>query len=40
MPLYASQQEGGVILDFGEGDTIFLRGAQSAAMDKDSFTFV
>ena len=35
----AQQQEGGVLLDLGNGDEIFLKGTQLAALDRDSFTF-
>ena len=36
---YASQENGGVLFDFGDGDEIFLSGTQLAALDKDQFSF-
>ncbi len=36
---HAQQQNGGVLLDFGNGDQLFLSGTKLAALDKDSFTF-
>ena len=36
---HARQGEDGVVFDFGNGDEIFLRGTQLAALDENSFTF-
>ncbi|CAN7688252.1 tandem-95 repeat protein [Mesorhizobium sp. LjRoot246] len=33
------QTDTGVLFDFGNGDQLFLKGTQLAALDKDSFTF-
>ncbi len=37
---YATEQDGGVLFAFGNGDQIFLEGTLLAALDDDSFTFV
>ena len=37
--LYAVDNRAGVTFDFGEGDELFLRGTQLAALDKDAFSF-
>ncbi len=34
-----SDQDGGVLFDFGNGDELFLAGTQLAALDKDQFSF-
>ncbi len=36
----ASEQDGGVLFAFGNGDQFFLQGTLLAALDNDSFTFV
>ncbi|MDT4823459.1 Bacterial Ig domain protein [compost metagenome] len=36
---HAQEQNGGVLLDFGNGDELFLSGTRLAALDRDSFTF-
>lgn len=36
----ASQENGGVLFAFGNGDQLFLEGTLLAALDDDSFTFV
>lgn len=36
----ATQTSEGVLFAFGNGDDLFLKGTQLAALDKDSFTFV
>ncbi|HQF30581.1 MAG TPA: Ig-like domain-containing protein, partial [Hyphomicrobiales bacterium] len=35
----AQQVRGGVVLDFGNGDELFLAGTRLSALDEDSFTF-
>ena len=35
----ASQTQGGVLFDFGNGDSLFLQGTQLAALDQDQFSF-
>ena len=37
--MHASQTRGGVVLDFGNGDELFLAGTRLASLDRDSFTF-
>lgn len=37
--LYAEDNAAGVRFDFGNGDELFLRGTQLAALDKDAFSF-
>ena len=36
---YASEENGGVLFDFGNGDELFLAGTQLAALDGDQFSF-
>ncbi|WP_348541120.1 tandem-95 repeat protein [Thalassococcus arenae] len=36
---FASRERGGVLFDFGEGDSLFLAGTQLAALDEDQFSF-
>ena len=36
---FASQERGGVLFDFGEGDELFLSGTRLAALDEDQFSF-
>jgi Ca2+-binding RTX toxin-like protein len=36
---FASQETGGVLFDFGNGDELFLQGTQLAALDQNQFTF-
>ena len=35
----ASQEAGGVLFDFGNGDELFLAGTRLAALDQDKFSF-
>ena len=35
----ASERNGGVLFDFGNGDELFLRGTRLAALDEDKFSF-
>ena len=35
----ASERNGGVLFDFGDGDELFLRGTRLAALDEDQFSF-
>ncbi len=36
---FASSDNGGVLFDFGGGDSLFLAGTQLAALDEDQFSF-
>ena len=36
---YASEERGGVLFDFGNGDELFLSGTRLAALDEDKFSF-
>ncbi|MEO1542151.1 MAG: tandem-95 repeat protein, partial [Pseudomonadota bacterium] len=36
---FASEERGGVLFDFGDGDELFLAGTRLAALDEDKFSF-
>jgi hypothetical protein len=36
---YSSMQDGGVLFDFGDGDSLFLRNIEMSTMDSHAFLF-